>query len=829
MLITAFGIILESGLGPGVAAQRYTGAPVMVGGNQTLEVTIDDKSKEKSLPEQTTVPAERVRELEGVDGVQRVIGEVGFPAHVVTGQDDPAAAADGRTSLGHNWSAAALTPYDLREGAPPARPGEVVLDAELAEAAGVPVGGRVAVMTTGAVQRYRLTGIAEMREAEDTPRQATLFFSDAEAGEIAGRGGAVDAVGLLARPDTDPDELAERVEERLEGTGLVVYSGDDRGSLEFHDVAGARGDLTELSGALGGVVIMIAVMVVSSTLALTVHQRRRELALLRAVAATPKQIYRMIAGEALIISVVASVIGCLPGVLAAQVLRWALTLVGVVPEDFEFSYGPVPMLVAVAICVLAAELAAWGVARKAVAIKPIEALGDSATETPKLGGARTGIGIFLFLLGTCASLLPLFFGSIFAVAGAGSGALIMVISILLLGPPVVTAATKLLAGRVRNWFGVHGFLAVANILANSRRLATGIGPLVLAIGFASVQLFIPTTTAAAAEDEATDGTLSNYTITSSTGGISPTAVEDVLAAEGVEAATAVVRTQLYASTSLLDSPEVFDYQVQGVSPAGLERNLDLGVTSGSVRDLGRDTVAISGGAASTLGVSTGQPIQLHYPDGTHARPTVAAIYDRGLGFGDVTVPLDTLREHSSRVLDDTILVRSTPGADGEALTARLQDLAKRYPGLEVLDETGLSAAQQEQASASTFTSAIPLMLVFGYIAIAVANTLVMTTLSRVREFALLRLVGMTSGQVLRMMRAEASTAVVIAVVIGSLVPLLPLVTVSIGLTGSPIPSIPLWMYLGIVGLTSLVGFLSIMLPAKLALRSRPVDAIGLRE
>lgn len=178
---------------------------------------------------------------------------------------------------------------------------------------------------------------------------------------------------------------------------------------------------------------------------------------------------------------------------------------------------------------------------------------------------------------------------------------------------------------------------------------------------------------------------------------------------------------------------------------------------------------------------------------------------------------------------DSVLVRAAPDADQGEVADELAALDERYPGIEVLDKGGLSAAQQQTAVAGLVGSALPLVLVFGYIAVAVANTLVMTTLARGREFALLRLVGATREQVTRMMRIETLMLILIAVVVGTVVPLLPLTTVSLGLTGSPVPYIPPLLYLGIVAVTSLLAVAAVLLPTKLALRARPVDTIGMRE
>ena len=828
MLITAFGILLQSGLGSGVAAQRYAGADVVVGGEEDFKATAG-KTKSKPLAQPAPLKSDVVEEIAGVAGVRRAIPDVTFPAQVVKEDGRLDDGGGERPSAGHGWSSAALGPFELRKGKAPRHSGQVVLDADLAERVDASPGDSVRLATTERARKYEVTGIASPEEADGSLRSPAVFFSDAEATRLYGHPGTVDAVGVLAAKGADVDELAGRLDDRLSNRGAQLYRGDDRSQVEFHDVASARSGLTEMAASLGATVVLIAMIVVASTLALNVHQRRRELALLRAVAATPRQIYKMTAAETLLVSLVASVIGCLPGIVVAQAMRSALSLIGMVPEDFAFSYGPLPMLVAVFASVVAAEVAAVGVARKAVAIRPVEAMGEARMEKAKLGRGRVFAGGLLFLLGVAASLLPLFFGSVFAVAGAGTGGLVMIIAILLLAPPVVGLASRMMAGPVRRHTGPHGFLAVANTRANARRLAAGIGPLTLAIGFAMVQLCIPTTTADAAQDQAKQGIVSDYTLQGGPDGPPLGVVEDAASVPGVEAATGVMRVPLHASRKVWGSPEIFDYQAQGVTPDSVGKTMDLGVTDGSLEKLRGNTAAISGGAASTLGADVGDRVRLNMPDGTEVRPRVVAIYKRGLGFGDVTVPQETVRKHSVRQVQDAVFVKTGKDADQDEVGEALRGLTDRYPGLEVLDKGGLSAAQQEQATMSVLTSALPLVLVFGYLAISVANTLVLATLGRVREFSLLRLVGAPAAQVVRMMRVEAGMVVAIAVAVGTVVPLLPMATVSLGLTGSPLPHIPVLIYLGIVAVSALIGLAAILLPTRLALRTRPVEGIGLRE
>ncbi|GAB3881284.1 hypothetical protein GCM10029964_037110 [Kibdelosporangium lantanae] len=195
---------------------------------------------------------------------------------------------------------------------------------------------------------------------------------------------------------------------------------------------------------------------------------------------------------------------------------------------------------------------------------------------------------------------------------------------------------------------------------------------------------------------------------------------------------------------------------------------------------------------------------------------MVAVYRNGLGFGDVTLPHDVVIGHTTSRLDSEILVS---GADPTPALAS-------YPGLRVTDR----AARVELPDAG-FTSVNLLinMIVLGFIAIAVVNILVLATAARVREFALLRLVGAKPRQVRSMVRGEMTIVVVAAVVLGSLAALPPLLGVSFSLTGNPLPTVPPLVYLAIVAVTLVLGWASMALPARTALRPSAVAAMGVRE
>ncbi|MFI7108037.1 FtsX-like permease family protein [Nonomuraea sp. NPDC050227] len=797
-LLTACGLILQSGLAAGVPAERYAAADVVVSGPDSVRVTIGGESETEPLTEPTTLPSALLERVAAVPGVRAAVPDRGFPVDLVIGGGSPAA-------TGHGWSTAPLAPFTLAAGHAPG-PGEVVVDAS----AGLRPGDHVTVVAgTAPAAAYRVAGVVR-----GELRRPLVLFPDEEATRLYGGPRALDAIGVLARPGIDPEELAGRLKEAL-GDSVTIATGEARGRAEFGDVRKARSDLQELAASLIGSVVVIAGLVLTGALSLTAHRRRRQIALLRAVGASSRHVTRMIAAETAAVALLAGLSGGLPGGLLAALLLDALRVVGLAPADFEISVGPVPMVAAVAVCLLLSQAAAWAVGRRVLRPLPAQALTEVSVEPSRLPAVRLASGVLLLIIGVAGASAPLWWSSVYAVALAAGGGLIMIIALSVLGPPIVRLATRMLADRLRRRYGAAGHLAVANSLAHSRRLAATVSPMALAIGFALLQIGLPATTAAAARRDLEGGTLATHTLTGGEWGLPPGVRADAAGLPGVRAVTPIVRTRVYAVIRLLDSPEVIDYQAQAVDPAGLAGTVDLGVEAGSAAGLRPGTVAISRAAAGTLSAKVGSTLTLYLGDGTPYRPQVVAIYRRGSGFGDLTLPRAVVP--ASR--DDAVLVRADPSAD-------LGALVRAHPGLVVSDGAAMRAAQEEGEAAAMLGGLLPLLLVFGYLAVSVANALTLAVTERTREFALLRLAGGSRGQVMRMLRAESALTVLLAVGIGTAAPLLPLTMIAYGLTGLPLPAVQPVTYLAVVGATSALGVLSVLVPARIALRTRPVQALS---
>lgn len=805
-VITACGVLLETGASSGVPAERYHDAGVVVGAYQGVPIEGDTDPR---LSERVRLPADTVAKVAAVEGVGSAVWDVSVRMTVL--KED--SVLGGPSVYGHGWSASVLAPFKLSSGTEPRSADDVVLDTDLANRAGVSAGDTVTLVVGSTAKSYRVSGVAEPAAALD--RQSAVFFTDDEATRVYGNPGKIDAVGVLPANGVDAGELADRIKTAV--PGVVVYTGDDRSDVETLEVGQMRSFVIEVATAFGATMILLVIIVVSSTLALSVQQRRRELALLRAVGATPRQVLRMIGGEALLVGGIGAVLGAIPGVMLAWVMHRVFTTAGALPPGFSLVVTPLPVLVAMLICVLAARIGGWLAARRAAKVSAVEALGEVTVEQKKLGWFRLSLGLLLVPLGLGVSIvLPIVLPGESAIEGAASSALILVIAVALLGPRLFGGVAALL-GRYPGG-GVTRFLAIANSRARARRLSAATTSLVVGVTMASAQIFSGTTLAAAAQDQAVDGMVADQVVVSDSAGISPELAGVIRRAPGVHTVGPVARTSTILTWSNGDSTQYRIATSQGVDPGAVADTMDLEVLRGDLSGLTGSTVALSRLIASTVGADVGGSVDVHFGDGTVVNSKVVAIYENGLGFGDVTLPNDAVVEHTTDHLDQWLLVRSDPGTDlSAALTA--------YPTVTVHDAAAFVAAPTDDARDSAISLVLNAVLL-GYLAIAVVNTLVIATISRVREFALLRLVGTRTRQIQSMMRQEAGLIVICAVVVGTIVTLPALIGMSYAIRRTVFPSIPPLIYLTIVIVAALIAWPAVMVPTRLALRPPAVEAIA---
>jgi len=389
--------------------------------------------------------------------------------------------------------------------------------------------------------------------------------------------------------------------------------------------------------------------------------------------------------------------------------------------------------------------------------------------------------------------------------------LVWVTALTLLGPPVLRLAGAALSLALRGTPSATGYLAAANVRTGAPRYASVAMPVLLAVTMACTILFTQTSLTHGAQQQVNRAVRADYVLRAPDPGLPAAAADAARRTPGVDTATQIVR-------SAARGADLASYSVQGITPAGLQRTLDLDVRAGSMRALREGAAAISTTASNRSGAGVGDHLRLDLGDGTPVTLTVVAVYARGLGFPDLTLTRDLVAAHVDNPLDDVVLVHGKPG-----LQHALQQAVRNYADIHVVAGGGRRALQPAEQGTNTGIQYLMLILITGFAAIGVVNTLVASTADRRQEFAALRLLGTTRTQIRRMVRWESVLLVLIGAALGTTISLTTLSAFSAAMTRSA-PYVPALPYIAIIGGTAILALGAAEAATRAALKAAPVHA-----
>ncbi|MYS48515.1 FtsX-like permease family protein, partial [Streptomyces sp. SID6013] len=629
----------------------------------------------------------------------------------------------------------------------------------------------------------------------------------------------VDLIGLRT-DDGAGERVAAAVREAVAGTGLEVTTGADRGEAVAPGVGSARSLLILLAGSLGGIVLLITGFVVAGALGVTIAGQRRDLALMRAVGATPRQIRRLAAAQSTVVAVIALVPGVAAGYLLAGRFREQLAGRGVLPPELPLTVSPLPALATLLLVVTAVRLCARCAAWRTSRMPATEAVAESRSEPRTPSRGRTPAGLLL-ILGACAlSVVPLLSRTVLGAAVTSMAGIIAAIGLALSGPALVRSAGEAAVRRLRPGVAAPTWLALSNVRAYALRLSGVVSPLAMGVVFVLTYTLTQTTVLAATSEDTRTGTLAQYELTApALGGLPDGTLSAVRDVPGVRAAAPAGTTTVVWEYEELGDPAAESAPAPVLGPDARDV-LDLGVTDGGLDHLTGATVAVSGEAARTRDAGVGKRVRLVLGDGARVEARVVAVYDRGLGFGPVVLSRELAAGHTTTGLDQRILVRT----DGTAEAGRgLAALAADRPGLTLAN----TAPDSEGADAppEVWINLAVVVVLLGYLLLSIANKLVAATAQRRTEIAALRLVGTTPRQIRAMMRREAAVVAAAALACGLLLSAVPLALLGQGFLGHPWPAGPAWLLPAVAATVTATAYLTIEVPTRHALRTPPAEGL----
>ncbi len=708
------------------------------------------------------------------------------------------------------------------DGRPPAGPGEVVVDTATASRHDIVVGQEVDVAFENGKGRFRVVGLATSVSQTDFGASSLLLFEHRETQRLLGLEGELTAIVIQAEEGLAPGALLERIEEVLP-EGLTAATGEELEASVVEDLETALGFFNTALLVFAAVAILVGAFIIQNTFRIIVAQRLRELALLRAIGATSRQIVRLVATEAALVGMVASALGVGAGILLAYGMREALDLIG-----FSFPAGDlvvqtrtlvIGMVVGTVITVTSALLPAF----KASSVPPVAALriGAGLTRRASLRN-RAIIGLSVTILGVAGLVTGLVW---LGITWVGAGALLLFLGIAILAPLFARPAGAFLGWPLPRLFGLPGMLAKENTRRQPRRTAATASALMIGIALVSFVAVLSSSISSSVRQSLLETFAADLTITSINfnTGVSGDFVEEL---EGLDdlAAVSAVRVGLVQIAAADGSGEEVT-NIAAIDPATVEQVWATGAEPGVEAVV--EGIIVETNQMEERGWAVGDVLTLEFPTGGTIELEVTGTL-ASEAFGGILISEERFRAYYPEAAPALVLVAVDEGVAVEATQQRVQELAANYPLLQIQTKSEFATDFENQIGqlVAVFNGLLALAIVIAILGIT--NTLALSITERIREIGLLRAVGMVRRQVRRMVRWEAVVVAVFGAVLGVLLGgvlgwAVRLALADDGLEVFSLPALQLLIYMALAGVA---GVIAAILPARSASRIKILDAIS---
>ncbi|MEJ8652897.1 ABC transporter permease [Streptomyces sp. MS1.AVA.3] len=712
--------------------------------------------------------------------------------------------------------------YPLMEGRGPVAANEIALDEATAKAAGHKVGDSVRFATDGPVLTKKLVGIVTTEDPQVTAGGSLALFDTATAQKLYLHPGQFDELVVGAAPGADQQALTGKVREVLPKDRAEATSGTELAAEQSRMIAEQNKSLSQTLLVFAGIALFVGIFIIANTFTMLISQRSREIALLRAVGASRRQVVRSVLAEAGLLGLVSSVIGLGLGTAIAVGLRAVLDANGAGFPDGPVIISPAAVLSSLGVGVVVTVLAAWLPSRKAAKIAPVEAL--NTVEAPpalrslvirnSLGAVVTGLGVaIMFYVTTLKSSDDL------PVAMAGS--LLTLTGVIILAPLLSRPLVSLAGVVTTRLFGIGGKLAKENALRNPRRTAATASALMIGLTLITGMTVVGNSAQQAMDKMTADGLKADYKVATSTYiGLDTKLSQKVADIPGVEAMAPLRNSGVEAGDAYLN--------LVGTDLAAIGKVARLDFTSGSLASAGAHGIAISQSAAKEHGWQTGDSVDATFMDKKKAELKIAGIYADNPVAGEAIGATALVDPHMTELKNNELLVKATDGPT-EELEKQIRHALGDSPLLKVQDHADLRKENAGQIDTVLY-------IVYGLLGMAViiavvgvVNTLAMSVFERTREIGMLRAIGLARSGIKQMVRLESVVISLFGAILGIGVGVF-LSWAGGNLVSQGLPTYELllpWGRLGLFLLIALVvGVLAALWPARRAARLNVLQAIG---
>ncbi len=759
-------------------ADTTKGVDAVVRSREAFQANDEQGQQTQTRP---PVPESLVAEVQRVDGVARAQGTLlGYA--LIIGKDGDAVQNQAPT-LGTPWRPPARSvseALDVRRGRGPAAPDEVMLDQKTFDDGGFAVGNAstqcpapdaepssgpkacVKVNFLNVAPRwFTVTGAFVSGGNEDGLAGATLAaFTPRVAQEVTGNLGTWSQIEVKGESGLSEVEVRDDVRGALAEAGLSrdyqAITGDQLAKETSDDIKKNLSFFNTFLLIFALIALFVGAFIIYNTFSITVAQRTRELGLLRALGASGRQVVGSVALEALVVGVIASVLGLGLGLLIVKPLEALLSAFGIDLPGGPLQIEPRTIVVSLLVGTGVTFVSALAPARRAARVSPIAALRDQALP-PSSGRRRYVWGGLVTLVGVVALFYGLFGETDSAAEMVGAAGALVFVGVAMLSPLVAKPITHLLTLPAEWTDRITGLLAQKNAMRNPRRTSSTAAALMIGLALVSLIAIFGASAKDSFAAAIQDQTRADFVL-------SPQSFQPF----SPEAADAV-RRELPGSTVIQFRNGSVKFGDEAVAvtgvPGDVERGIDVGLRPGArTKAFDQDGgVFIYKDVASSKDLKVGDAVPTVFPKGT-APLTVQGIFtNQRIINNDYLVSLHDWDKFDESA-DFTVIVLKPKDVTTAEAQKVMDRIGEQFPSVKVQNK-----AEYKDSQLAQFDQILGLMYVLLLLAVVIAligilNTLALSVYERTREIGLLRAVGMTRKQTSRMVRGEA----LIVAVFGSL-------------------------------------------------------------
>lgn len=771
----------------------------------------------------TRVPIDLAAEMAQVDGVASAFPDLSGPI-VLVGADGTAVQSGQAPSFGVGLDPADPA-ADIVAGRAPSAPGEIVLDAATADRAGLALGDAASVVVGGEVRPVTLVGEIDTGAPS---AGATLVFLDPETARAAFTpDGLVGTITVYGEDGVTQDELVANLTAALDGRpGVEAVTGDQARAEATEQVNRVLGFIGTFLLVFAGISLFVGAFIIANTFAMSVRQRQREFALLRAVGASPGQVFASVIVQAAVIGLIGSGLGVLAGLALVSLLRTILAgmgmnLSGAIPLETR------SVLLSVVVGTLVSVVAAAIPARRAALVRPVEAMRGDGTADDRSLRARAVVGMVLLAGGVTAVVLATTGRVTPDGTWLGVGALGVLVAVLLLAPVIVRWVLHGLAVPFAYVLRPLARLARGNVTRNPRRTANTAGALMIGMALVGATTVLASTAQASTRTVVETESTADLVVQSASLSVPTQAVAVLGELPSVARADAV--TLGLAVVAGPDGAPGPPSNIVGIAEGAVGRTLDVEVVDGDLADLGLWSVAVQQGAAEENGWSVGDVLVLTSDSG-EVTVTIVAVVDSTMLGAPVILPAPTFTAllETEPTLVTAVFLLAADGVGVEDLRAEVVAALRPFAVLSVQTNDELATALADQVDEVLVILYALLGLSIVIAVLGIVNTLALSVIERTREIGLLRAVGLGRLQLAGTVTIESVLTAVFGTVVGvgvgvALASTMPAVFADVGLTTLAVP----WpQILAMLGLAVVVGVLAAVWPGVRAARLPVLEAIA---